>query len=144
MAAIVAAAVVAATAERGVEHGAVIDVEAVVGAGTGTEDGAVEIDIEVGSADTGAVAEAGGTALEAVIGVVAVKNVQGIAVLGGVTHAAGVAVLDTKKQAQSGSLNQIYLQKNEMHGLCSVCSWLRAFVHETWKTSSQLLAKFVM
>lgn len=103
MAAIVA--VVVAAAERGVGHGAVIDVE--VGAGTGTEDGAVEIDIEVGNADTEAVAEAGGTALEAVIGVVAVKNVQGIAVLGGVTRAAGVAVLDTKKQAQSGSLSQI-------------------------------------
>lgn len=105
MAAIVA--VVVAAAERGVGHGAVIDVEAIVGAGTGTEDGAVEIDIEVGSADTEAVAEAGGTALEAVIGVVAVKNVQGIAVLGGVTRAAGVAVPDTKKQAQSGSLSQI-------------------------------------
>lgn len=100
-------ATVAAAAEKGVELGAVIDVEAVVKAGTGTEDGVVEIDIEVVNADTEAVAEAGDTALEAVNEVVAVKNDQGIAVLGGVTHAAGVTVLDTKKKAQSGSLNPI-------------------------------------
>lgn len=88
---------------KGARAEVMIDVEAVVEVGTGTDDGAAGIDIEAVSAGTEAAAVEDGTAQGVVIA--DEMNVPDTVVPGGATHVAKVVAPDIRKRVLSGNQN---------------------------------------